>query len=75
LDCSIPDLILFSLFDFYLFYLFSLGTSAAADGSKVSLFDPSAVLNKAVASSYLFQDGTAGDDSLFSKPQKGLTPR
>lgn len=52
----------------------SLGTLAAASGSKVSLFDPSAVLNKAVTSSYLFQDETAGDDSLFSKPQKGLTP-
>jgi hypothetical protein len=63
------------LFDFHLFSLFSLATSAAANGSKVSLFDSSAVLNKAVTSSYLFQDETAGDDSLFSKPQKGLTPR
>jgi hypothetical protein len=59
----------------FMFSFFSVGTSAAASSSKVSLFDPSADLNKALAGSYLFQDETAGDDSLFSKPQKGLTPR
>jgi hypothetical protein len=63
------------LVDFLLFSLFSVGTSAAANRNKVSLFDPSADLNKAIAGSDLFQDETAGDDSLFSKPQKGLTPR
>ncbi|PNF28853.1 hypothetical protein B7P43_G04435 [Cryptotermes secundus] len=53
----------------------SPGTSAAASGSKISLFDPSAVLNKAITSSYLFQDETVGDDdSLFSNSQKGIAP-
>jgi len=59
--------------------LFSQGTSAAAvaaaDSGKVSLLDPLSALNKAVTSSDIFQDETAGSDSLFSKPQKSLTSR
>ena len=60
--------------------LFSQGTSAtavaaAADSGKVSLLDPLSALNKAVTSSDIFQDETAGGDSLFSKPQKSLTSR
>lgn len=56
----------------------SQGTSAtavaaAADSGKVSLLDPLSALNKAVTSSDIFQDETAGGDSLFSKPQKSLT--
>ena len=65
--------------------LFSQGTSAAAaaaavgvgaaDSGKVSMLDPLSALNKTVASSDIFQDETVGGDSLFSKPQKGLTSR
>jgi len=55
----------------------SRGTSAAAagvaDSGKVSLLDPLSPLNKTGTSSDIFRDETAGGDSLFSKPQKGLT--
>jgi hypothetical protein len=41
----------------------------------VSLLDPLSPLNKTGTSSDIFRDETAGGDSLFSKPQKGLTSR
>jgi hypothetical protein len=64
---------------FCFFCLFSQGTAAAAvgaaDSGRVSLLDPLSALNKTVPSSGIFQDETAGSDSLFSKPQKSLTSR
>lgn len=60
---------------FCFFCLSSQGTSAAADSGKVSLLDPLSAHNKAVTSSDIFQDETAGGDSLFSKPQKSFTSR